>query len=1102
LTNPLSALTRLARERIIVFDGAMGTMLKAAAQSPDDYHGHSGCIEYLALSRPDIVRRVHADYFAAGADVVETNTLGAAAHTLAEHGLERKCLEMNRAAARLARDAAGDFSSRARPRFVAGSIGPGSKLPSLGQIEPGELQQSYLPQITGLLKGGVDCLIVETSQDLLQVKSAVAATLAAFRRHGKAVPVIASVTLDRNGLMLAGSDIAAVLATLEPLPLFAVGVNCGFGPDELAAAAWYLADHSSLPVALMPNAGLPRLRQGRPHWDLSPADFANQMQSLARRPGLNIVGGCCGTTPEHIRLLAQAVANLPARKPVPCVPRVSSLFRAQEIAVRPKPLIIGERTNASGSRLFRELVTKQDLDGIRNTAQDQEREQAHLIDLSVAVAGRNETKDMAAIAQALNSSSRLPVMIDSTDPAAVEAALQRLAGRCIVNSVNLEDGGKRAARVIELCRTYGAALVCMAIDEHGMAMTAGRKLAVARRLVNLAIRAGLPASSLFLDFLTFTLASGEPSLCNAGRETLDAIRRAKQSFPQCHTLLGVSNVSHGLAPDARRVLNAVFLARAIEAGLDAAILHAGRIVPLHSLDPSAVRLCDNLIFNRGTGPRTPLERLLEHSRIGTVPVSRAADGKPVVRDLIINGETKGLKAALAELLKLRPAQKIVSDDLLPAMSEVGTLFEQGRMQLPFVLRSAEVMRRALDLLKPRLSAKMGTAPGDIAASAVSPFGTVPNSRSERGTLLLATVRGDIHDIGKNLVAMLVSSNGFRVIDLGVRQSPEAIIAAVKRHSPNAIGLSGLLVESARAMKEYVELFARAGIRVPVLCGGAALSKTYVTRELQPAYAGRVIYARDAMSGLRTMQDICSPARTNATASSPQPRALHIPLSRFISRLDRLTLYERRWLMKKDSPKADGMLASLLRTSTRRKLWQPQAIYARFEARVAGRALLVRPPGEHGPETPLQFSPALIQTLRQRNADETFPVALQIVTIGPRVKAECDRLAAEGDIHTQFLLHGLAAELTEALAEHVHLSIEREMTREPGRLGQRASAQSAATHRGQTLRRLSPGYPVWPDLSEQRKLFHLLHPERIGLTLTAAFQMVPEYSTSAILIPRG
>jgi len=1060
----------------------------------------------LVETQPDLVRRVHEQFLAAGADVIETDSFGGARHTLAEHGLGEKCFELNRAAAEIARQAVRGYATPARPRFVAGSIGPGSKLPSLGHITFAALVSSFRPQVDGLLAGGADCLILETSQDLLQLKAALAAALDAFESAGRSLPVIAQVTLNEHGRTLTGSDIGTVLAAIEPYPVAAIGLNCGLGPEGMNAAVRYLASHSSKLVSVMPNAGLPRIESGRMAYDLSPEDFAGRMKKLASGPGLNIAGGCCGTSPEHIRQLKIALEGVAPRRPAPAVPRVSSPYAAQELKVEPRPLFVGERTNASGSKRFRELLLARDFDGMVAVAQEQRREGSQVMDLSVAAAGQDEVADMKELAVRLNSGVDLPVMVDSTSYEAVETALERLAGRCIVNSVNIEDP-ERAEKTIRLCRRMGAALVLMTIDRKGMAMTCERKLDVAKRLYDLAVRrGGLAPQEVFFDFLTFTLASGDESLRDAGAETLKAIRQAKRRFPESFTLLGVSNISHGLAPQARRALNTVFLHHAVEHGLDAAILHAGKIEPLSALDPETVRRCENLIYDRRRGTDSPLEALLAHFSARPSGAGRelpAASRQPsAVGDFVLTGDRTGIAQAVAVLLKTRPATDIITEELLPAMAEVGRRFESGTMQLPFVLRSAEAMRAAFDVLKSHLPAG-----GD----------------KGRGTLLLATVRGDVHDVGKNLVDMIVSSNGFNVINLGVRQTPEDILAAAHEHRPDAIGLSGLLVESARAMKEYVEVFAGAGLATSVICGGAALNRAYVEKELQPTYPGKVYYAKDALEGLRIMQAICGSdrrlmpgnkgqrrssvgktrirrqrRRTEPEAGWNRPRVLggyaraltkivHVDIRKYTPFMDRDRLLRKRWRMlgpgatKSARLEAERFLNELLGTTRKRRLWHGALVYGLFEASVGGNELVVVHPGTGEELARLTFAPAFGRRLQKKHGKERFHIALQVVTVGAAATREGRKLARLGRVHDQFLLHGLSAELTEVLAEY----------------GQRRLPKLPDWSK--TVR-YSPGYPVWPDLSEQKKVFALLRPQRIGVRLTHSFQMVPEYSTSAVVLP--
>jgi len=1085
-------LTQACRERVVVFDGGLGTAL-AASGAPT-----GGCNEALVETQPDLIRKVHEQFLAAGADVVETDSFGGAQHTLAEHGLGERCFELNRDAALIARQATRDYSTPARPRFVAGSVGPGSKLPSLGQVTFAELAASFRVQMDGLLAGGVDCLILETSQDLLQLKAALAAALDVFEAAGRRVPVIAQVTLDEHGHTLTGSGIDAVLAAIEPYPVAAIGLNCGVGPDALSAVVRYLAGHSSKLLSVMPNAGLPRIESGRAVYDLSPGEFAGRMKGFATGPGLNIAGGCCGTTPEHIRQLAGALAGIAPRRPVPAVPRVSSLYSAQELKVQPPPLFIGERTNASGSKRFRELLFAREFGGMVALAQEQKSEGAQVMDLSVASAGQDEAADMKELASRLNLGVDLPVMVDSTRFEVVEAALERLAGRCIVNSVNLEDPA-RAEKTIALCRRTGAALVLMTIDGKGMAMTCERKLDVAGQLYDKAVRrGGLSPRDVFFDFLTFTLASGDETLRDAAAESLKAIRQARREFPKSFTVLGVSNVSYGLKPTARRALNTVFLHHAVEHGLDAAIVHAGGIEPLSSLDEETVSRCEDLIFNRGTA--TPLEALLAHFEVrpsATGPEPPAATLQPsAIVDLVLAGDRAGIVTAVTALLRSKPALAIIEEHLLPAMAEVGRRFESGRMLLPFVLRSAETMRAAFDVLKPHL----------------------PAGGTGRGTLLLATVRGDVHDIGKDLVDMIVTSNGYNVVNLGVRQTPEQVLAAARRHQPDAIGLSGLLVESARAMKEYLETLAGAGIAIPVILGGAALTHAYVEDELQPAYPGRVYYAKDALEGLRIMQSLTEDGNTipkvlhpKSTAKRPaterrrkspapsnQPRIdagfaraltriVHVQLRRYAPFIDRERLFRRRWRMLGPRPKraarleAEQHLDRLLDNAEESGLWHGVYVYGLFSARVEGGLLFVLHPGTGQELARLQFSPTFARRLARRQGKGRFPVALQVVTTGVRAPEQNRKPAGRGEVHEEFLRHGLGAELTEVLAAFCQ-----------ARLPKLPNWKKTA--------RYSPGYPVWPDLAEQQKLFALLRPERIGVTLTENFQMVPEYSTSAIVLP--
>jgi 5-methyltetrahydrofolate--homocysteine methyltransferase len=1112
-----------SRQKILIMDGGMGSQLFAAGLNDGDYGGHPGCHEFLCLSRPDVILKIHQDYLSAGAQIIETDSFGGAKHILAEHGLAEQCFELNQQAARLAKQAVNEFTKSDDPRYVAGSMGPGSKLPGLGQISFDELVQSYLPQAQGLLAGGADCFIVETCQDLLQLKAAVIAIDRAMKEQDQLRPIIGSVTIDQSGRTLLGSDIAAVLAALEPLPLAAIGLNCSLGPQGMTEAVYYLARHSSKLLFLMPNAGMPKLVDGRTVYNLAPKDFAGQMKYFASAVGLNIAGGCCGTTPEHIRELASALKDVPARKPIETrTARISSLYQSQDIRTEPKPLIIGERTNVTGSKQFRECLQKDDYEGMMKVALEQQAEQSHAIDLSLASAGRQEVLDYQVFCSMLNTRVQLPVMIDSTSPQAVEEALKRLSGSCIVNSVNLEDGGTRAKETFELCRQYGAAVVCLTIDEQGMASTADQKMAVAQRLHDLALECGLSEQDLLFDFLTFSLGSGDESLKNAGKETLEAITKSKSLFPNSHTVLGISNVSYGLAPQARKALNSVFLHRAAEKGLDAAIMHAGRIMPLHLVPPQLVKLCDDLILNRQSGAKPPLEALLaffSHHKVGEDSVAHQNFVPPAQRleQHVLSGDSQGLGQTLKALLKEETPLFIIREDLLPAMDKVGKLFGQGKLQLPFVLRSAEVMRSASDILKPLLGKKKSEA---------------------RGSIVLATVRGDIHDIGKNLVAMILEANGFKVINLGVKQSAEQIITAVREHKPDAVGLSGLLVESVKAMTEYLEVFQAQGLSLPVICGGAALCPEYLEKAMRPLYPA-VHYARDAMDGLKIMQQLTAPAKPLKTEAAPPPKennkmilkkTLHpiqpvkpastgkeapfkqpselpakrpgkqklpfegskvdkkVPLYQLLGYLNQRALYQSRWQMvsgKADKEKGEQQTAAaeaafneMWEMAIKKGVFKPRTVYGFYRSRWKGSQLVILKNKSKKEWLSLTFSEKIRDSF-PHNSPEELTVALQLVTLGKKVSKRCRKFNQAGKVQKEFLLHGLAAELTEALAKWNN-----------ARVNKLAGWNESL--------RLSPGYPVWPKLSQQEKIFSVLKPGRIKVILSESHQMEPEFSTSAII----
>ena len=1069
-------------EKVLVLDGAMGTAIMAAA-GPDDYHGHDGCHDYLSVSRPDLISGIHAAYLEAGSDIIETNTFEAQASELAKHGLQERTGEINKRAAELAVKAAADFSTGGQPRYVAGSIGPGSRLPSLQQTDFSALEDSYHAQALGLFEGGVDLFQVETCQDMLQAKAALRALNRVFREKGSARPVSLLVTLEKNRMLL-GTDIATALATFLPYPLLAFGVNCGTGPEGMSEAVRTLAASSPFPLAVMPNAGLPRYKDGKYGYDLEPAAFARQLRGFVKESGAALVGGCCGSTPLHIRELARAVggAEPSARQGMPRQGRATSLFASQDFRVQPGPLIIGEQTNASGSRRFKAALLAEDLDAMLAVAQEQAREGAHLLDLNVAYAGRDEARDMDRAAAKLNAQSRLPLMLDSASIPALEAGLKRCAGRAVINSINLEDGGARAEAVLSLARDFGAAVVCLAIDGEGMARSRERKASVLQRLHDLALQRGLHPSDLFLDPLTFTLASGDPGLADAGVETLEALPLLKRRMPEAHTLLGVSNISYGLQPAARRIINAVFLYYAVRRGLSAAIFHAGRVLPLNRIDPEEIRLAEALIFNRRQGGRDPLREIIGHfqeAKASPAEAKTASSPEERLRAAVLDGNAGGLESDLALLAGSMPALDIVNGILLKAMAEVGVLFEKGIMQLPFVLQAAEVVKAALDQLEPRLP-KAG--------------------RRLRGTMVLATVKGDVHDIGKNLVDIILRSNGYRVVNLGTNQGGEEIADAVARHHADHVGLSALLVRSTLEMTGILRHLRGEGIRVPVICGGAALTPAFVQTALKPSYGGRVDYASDAFAAMKIMSgtgQAPAPARAPAkkiiarkprTAIKSAPsvaapflgtKVVRWTLDDALPFMDKRVLAKARWRMR-PGEEAERFFAQALALLRAAGVTRFSAVYGYFRCQRRGRSRLLLQSGDGA--IALDFPRRDGVSLADYFAREGDIVPLFLVTCGAKIPRLEKKLFASDQYQRYLLLHGFAVELAEGLAAAMHRRIRLELG-----LGEK---------RG---KRFSPGYPAWPRLADQEKLVRLLDAGRIGVSLSESLQLQPELSVSAMVV---
>ncbi len=873
-STPHPLLTALAA-RVLVTDGAMGTMLQAQDPSLDDFAGLEGCNEILNVTRPDIVRAVHRAYLDVGVDAVETNTFGANLANLAEYGIEDRIEELARAGAALARAEADAFSTPEHPRFVLGSVGPGTKLPTLGHTTFQALRDAYGQQVVGMLDGGVDAVLVETCQDLLQAKSAVLAAKRAMTATGIRVPILVHVTVETTGTMLLGTEIGAALTALEPLGVDYIGLNCATGPTEMSEHLRYLSRHARTGVSVMPNAGLPELGPDGAVYPLTPGELADALSGFVREFGLGLVGGCCGTTPEHLRQVVEAVREVaPARRAPRAEPGLSSLYQNVPFAQDASVLVIGERTNTNGSKAFRDAMLSGSWEDCIEIARAQTRDGAHLLDLCVDYVGRDGAADMRELAARFATASTLPIMLDSTEPPVIEAGLERLGGRCIINSVNFEDGdgpGSRYARVMPTVQEHGAAVVALTIDEEGQARTRETKLAIAERLIaDLTGTWGMRESDIMIDCLTFPIATGQEETRRDGIETIEAIRELKRRHPDVQTTLGVSNISFGLNPAARQVLNSVFLAECVTAGLDSAIVHPSKILPMARIPEEQRTVALDLVYDRRREGYDPLSRVLELFEGATTAAGRATRAAEMLalplderlQRRIIDGEKNGLEADLDEALTRRSALEIINDTLLEGMKTVGELFGSGAMQLPFVLTSAEVMKTAVAYLEPHMER---------------------TDSAGKGTIVLATVKGDVHDIGKNLVDIILSNNGYSVVNLGIKQPISTILSAAQENNADAIGMSGLLVKSTVVMRENLEEMNDRGIapRFPVLLGGAALTRSYVENDLSAVFKGDVRYARDAFEGLRLMDAVMSRKRgldpaadAAADAKAAERRARH------------------------------------------------------------------------------------------------------------------------------------------------------------------------------------------------------------------------------------
>ena len=1131
----------LVQRGVVIFDGGTGTSFQAAGLTAEDFGGPDleGCNELLNATRPDVVADLHRSFLDVGADVVETNTFGAFGIPLREYDIEHRAYELAAAGASIARAVTDEYiAADGRPRFVAGSIGPGTKFPTLGQISYKDMRDAYEIEAAGLIDGGSDLLIIETQFDLLSVKAGINGSRRAMRHAGRDVPLQVQVTIELTGRMLPGTEIGAALTTIDALRPDVVGLNCATGPEEMYEALRHLSEYSRIPISCIPNAGLPQVIDGEMSYDLGAADLARHLSYFVEELGVQVVGGCCGTRPDHIAAVVEKVRPLvPAPRTPEHIPSATSIYSRVSFAQDTSFLIVGERTNANGSRAFRDAMLAGDHDACVGIGEAQVQESAHFVDLCVDYVGRDGVADMSVLAARFATDVAAPVVLDSTEPEVLEAGLQRLGGRCVLNSANLEDGygpESRAGRVLALAREYGAAVICLLIDERGQARDVEWKMEVAHRIHDLAVNEyGLESSDLIFDPLTFPLSTGDPDLRRDAMETIEAIKRIKQELPGVSTVLGVSNVSFGLNDALRRVLNSVFLHECVEAGLDAAIAHAAKIMPLNKIDPEHLEICLDLIYDRSS-ERDPLEALLEAFQGVTVQVVSQDDraGWPIGKRLehrIVDGDRNGLDDDLDEALEsgLSPLG-VINDVLLSGMKTVGELFASGEMQLPFVLRSAETMKAAVRYLEPKMDQ------ADVV---------------DRGTIVLATVKGDVHDIGKNLVDIILTNNGFRVHNLGIKVAIGEMIEKYQEVGADAIGMSGLLVKSTLVMRDNLAELDRRGLaEVPVLLGGAALTRSYVEEDLRSGYPGPLYYGKDAFAGLDVMRRIAEdrepapaprpkhPARSApilipdpATVPSRAPSVVSdntifeppflgsrvvksLPLDDIARYINETALFRNQWGYRPQNQETDAEFKDRIRAELRSQLGRarsedllvPQLVYGYFPANADGDELIIWDDVDRSSERVRFRFPRQRQDpwlcipdfFRPADGPEADFAAFHIASMGRAVSERTAELFAEDRYEEYLLLHGLGVEMAEALAEYWHHRIRTEW----GFVGEDGPTLHGLFKQKYRGGRYSWGYPACPDLEDNVTVAELLGADRLGITVgeETGYQYHPEQTTSALI----
>ncbi len=1161
-TPPMTHLLDYLADRVLLCDGAMGTQTQARnLDIARDFHDHENCTEILTVSRPDLVREIHRGYLAAGCDAIQTNSFGGSPITLGEFGIADRAFELNRLSAELARETVAEFAHDGRTRFVFGSVGPGTRLPTLGHIAYQPLEDALAVQCDGLVAGGVDAILIETCQDPLQIKAAVNGAKRAGAAAGRDIPILVQVTIETTGTLLVGADIAAAATIIHALDVPVIGLNCATGPREMAEHVKYLGETWPGMISVQPNAGLPELVGGQTHYPLGPRELAQWLERFVLEDGVNIIGGCCGTESAHIAALDQMLRRIggasgdgrPRPSPKPrqpaWIPSVASLYGQVALRQENAYLSIGERCNANGSRAFRRLQEQGDWDACVEIGREQVKEGSHALDLCTAFVGRDEIAEMSEMVARMRGAVNAPLVIDSTEYPVLEAAVKLYGGKPIINSINFEDGEEAADKRVTLARRFGAAVIALTIDETGMAKEVEHKIAVARRLYDFACaKHGLPPSDLLFDPLTFTICTGNEDDRKLGLWTLEAIERIAEAMPECQIILGLSNISFGLNPPARHVLNSVFLDHALRRGLTGAIVHFSRILPLHRIPEEEARVAEDLIFDRRRDGYDPL-----HAFIGLFQ-DRTAEkaekkGRPEkledrLAQRIVDGDRLELEADLDLAMRNYPPLNIINEILLGGMKTVGDLFGAGKMQLPFVLQSAETMKTAVRYLEPHMERIEG---------------------QEKGTVVLATVRGDVHDIGKNLVDIILTNNGYRVVNLGIKQPIGAILEAAAEHNAHAIGMSGLLVKSTVVMRENLEEMSRQGLELPVMLGGAALTRRYVEEDCVKAYgSGRVAYARDAFDGLALMDRIVGNdfdgylaevraknagrpvnesrklgraadarplrpvdfeetrlrrAELNRGIVVPEPpfwgprTIARVPVKGVAPYLNERMLYQFQWGYRKDGRSLDEykawarrelrpVLSRIMDIAIRENILVPQAAYGYWRCAAQGNDVILF--GEDGQREITRFTfprqnkdggLCIADFFRDIDDGERDVIGLQVVTMGARASEIAREWFADNRYQDYLYLHGLSVEMAEAFAEYVHKRIRGEL----GFAAEEARDHDEMLAQGYRGSRYSFGYPACPNLADQKQLLELLQADEIGIALSEEDQLDPEQSTSAIVV---